>query len=380
VSRIEPSWHDANTFYVTYDNHRRDDFTPYVFVSTDGGRSFRSIAQGLPTGAADFVHVIREDPVNPDLLFVGTDLGAYVSTDRGATWRRFMSELPTVPVHDLRIHPRDRELIAATHGRSIWIVDIAPLQQVDRYTQTEPVLFQPKPGLQHSDPFAGWEFLAHKNFRGVSAPYGAEITYWVPRAAAQQDRAARAQVVVLGPRGDTMQTLTGPASAGLQRVYWNLRQRPARRDLSPSERLDSTENARVLQQVADSLVRAGGDRAVIEQVANAFRSGDFSALRGGNRGTPTTPERPGESYPTPGARQESAPPTAEVARQIQLAMRDRGRNFGGRGGGGADTPLADAGEYTVQVKIGDRTLTERLQVIRAPGFPTERPATQEGGR
>src|SRR5690606_20101298 len=134
VSRIEPSSHDPNTFYVTYDNHRRGDYTPYVLASTDGGRTFRSIASNLPTGSIDFVHVIREDPVNPDLLFVGTDVGVYVSTDRGGSWTRFMTEMPAVPVHDLKIHPRERELIAGTHGRSIWIVDIAPLQQLRRFT------------------------------------------------------------------------------------------------------------------------------------------------------------------------------------------------------------------------------------------------------
>ncbi|HSR42366.1 MAG TPA: hypothetical protein VLL48_09345, partial [Longimicrobiales bacterium] len=131
VSRIEPSSYVADRVYVTFDNHRRGDFTPYVLVSEDRGGTFRSIAAGLPTGGPDFAHVIREDPVNPGLLYVGTDVGAYVSLDRGGSWQRFMEGLPTVPVHDLKIHPRDRELIAGTHGRSIWIVDVAPLQQLD---------------------------------------------------------------------------------------------------------------------------------------------------------------------------------------------------------------------------------------------------------
>ena len=130
VSRIEPSRFDSATFYVTFDNHRRGDYTPYVFVTTDFGRTFGSIAANLPKGGPDFVHVIREDPTNRNLLFVGTDVGAYVSLNRGKSWQRFMTGLPTVPVHDLKIHPRDHELIAGTHGRSIWIVDIAPLQQL----------------------------------------------------------------------------------------------------------------------------------------------------------------------------------------------------------------------------------------------------------
>ena len=130
VSRIEPSPTDSATFYVTYDNHRNNDFTPYVFVTHDFGKTFRSIASNLPTGGPDFVHVIRESSVNKNLLFVGTDVGVYLSTDRGANWHKFMAGLPTTPVHDLKIHPRERELIAATHGRSIWIVDIGPLEQI----------------------------------------------------------------------------------------------------------------------------------------------------------------------------------------------------------------------------------------------------------
>ena len=132
VSRIEPSHADTNTFYVSFDNHRTGDYTPYVFVTTDYGKTFQSIVDDLPKGGPDFVHVVREDPCNRNVLFVGTDVGAYVSLDRGATWQRFMTGLPTVPVYDLKIHPRDHELIAATHGRAIWIVDINALSQITR--------------------------------------------------------------------------------------------------------------------------------------------------------------------------------------------------------------------------------------------------------
>src|SRR5207302_8495342 len=82
VSRIEPSHFDTLSFYITFDNHRWNDFTPYVYVTTDAGKTFASLANDLPTGSADQVHVIREDPHNRDLLFVGTSVAAYVSTDR----------------------------------------------------------------------------------------------------------------------------------------------------------------------------------------------------------------------------------------------------------------------------------------------------------
>jgi photosystem II stability/assembly factor-like uncharacterized protein len=182
VSRIEPSHHDASTFYVSFDGHRSDDFTPYVYVTTDGGETFRSIAAGLPTGKPDYVHVIREDPHNPNLLFIGTDVGVYMSLDRGVSWGRFMNGLPTVPVHDLKIHPRERELIAGTHGRSVWIVDIAPLEQIAGGALTEDiVLFDPKPALQFGDSPIGGESTGHRTFEGESVRYGAEMTYWIPR-------------------------------------------------------------------------------------------------------------------------------------------------------------------------------------------------------
>ncbi len=254
VSRIEPSSHDPGTVYVTYDNHRRDDFTPYVLSSSDGGQSFRSLAEGLPRGGPDFVHVIREDPVNPDLLFVGTDLGVYASLDRGATWTRFMTELPTVPVHDLKIHPRDRELIAGTHGRSIWIVDIAPLQQMPRFTRAEPVLFEPKPGLQYGDPpVESWRvhwrtgyFRGHERRpTGRRSPTGCRRGWRVarPHRARRRHRRRRAARGGSGGRGRRSRCWTRgatrwgrwtvSATPGLQRAYWDLRERPCRGGSSP---------------------------------------------------------------------------------------------------------------------------------------------------
>ena len=130
VVRIEPSHFDTATFYVAFDNHRVNDFAPYLFVTTDFGKTFKSIVNDLPKDGPDFLHVVREDPVNRDLLYVGTDIGAYISRDRGQSWQKFMTALPSVPVHDLKIHPRDHELIAATHGRGIWITDVAALEQL----------------------------------------------------------------------------------------------------------------------------------------------------------------------------------------------------------------------------------------------------------
>jgi len=435
VSRIEPSSHDPNRFYVTFDGHRTGDYTPYVYTTDDRGETFRSIASSLPTGKPDFVHVIREDPVNPNLLFVGTDVGAYVSTDRGRSWSRFMNGLPTVPVHDLKIHPREHELIAGTHGRSIYIADIAPLQGLaNGLLPSGPVVFDPKTAIQFGDPPVGGEFIAQRVFQGQSDQYGAEISYFVPKSVADElaekaraereagadeeaeegGRAAmmgrmragggaggaRASITILDAAGDTVQTLDGPASAGINRVTWRFNRRAAPEEMSPSERADSIRNARMYASIGDSLVNEEGvDRAVMDQVLEALTGGDPGAVGrifggGGGGGAPTRGfrDRPAESYPDPaggppGGRGAAAGPGAarggeagapgaspeslrEVMQQVFAAMRERGgggfgRFFGGRGGGGG---MADPGAYTVIVKIGDESYTTRLEVARKDGF------------
>ncbi|HEX6631990.1 MAG TPA: hypothetical protein VF048_12905, partial [Gemmatimonadaceae bacterium] len=307
VVRIEPSHADTATFYVAFDNHRRGDFTPYLYMTTDFGKSFRSIAGNLPTGGADFLHVVREDPYNPNLLYAGTDVAAYVSLDRGKGWQRLMSDLPSVPVHDLKIHPRDRELIAATHGRGIWILDALPLEQMADSVMGRPsYLFAPKIAYQFGQPVNLGGSPGHKVYAPPSLPYGAELTYRIaPRAgaAATQSGGQRqgdgqaapaagangrggmqpgrggaqrggATLVVTDILGDTLATLTGPASPGVHRVYWNyMGKRPAAPPLSPSQRRDSIVNAREMEKIVDSLVAAGQPRATLERLQQQLTSG-----------------------------------------------------------------------------------------------------------
>jgi len=129
VSRVEASHFDEATCYVTFDNHRSDDFHPYLFKTSDYGQTWTNITNNIPEGHC--LHVIREDPKNKNLLFIGTDFGVFVSLDGGGHWTRLMNGMPTVSIHDLVIHPRDGDLIAGTHGRSVFILDdISPLQQL----------------------------------------------------------------------------------------------------------------------------------------------------------------------------------------------------------------------------------------------------------
>ncbi|MXW17740.1 MAG: hypothetical protein F4Z83_09385, partial [Gemmatimonadetes bacterium] len=318
VSRVEPSRHDARRVYVSFDGHRTNDFTPYVYVSDDGGSSFRSIATGLPTGAPDFVHVVREDPRNENLLFVGTDVGVYASMDRGATWRRFMESLPAVPVHDLRIHPRDRELVAGTHGRSIWIVDIAPLQDLTARVLADGAgAFEPAPAFQFGEEARGGESYGQAWFSRPTPGANGRISYYIgedvagaiaaeAEAAAEEERAeaegggeaggaqartgqaagrggrvagaaamarrgAQVEITVTDADGEVVQTLSGPAGAGLHTVTWNLRGPAAEPEpLSPSERRDSILVAERARVVADSLIEAGWDEAPLRRMVGLF--------------------------------------------------------------------------------------------------------------
>ncbi len=324
VSRVEPSHFDTATVYVAFDNHRENDFHPYLYVSNDFGRTFRSITSNLPSGGVDFVHVIREDPVNRDLLFVGTDVGAYVSTDRAASWQRFMTGLPTVPVHDLKIHPRDRDLIAATHGRSIWIVDIGPLEEMNNAVMARATnFFTPKTAYEYSQANTQ-NFTGNKVFLAPNPPYGAELVYRVTSGTSRDT----ARIAVTNIRGDTVRTLTGPGGVGLHRAYWDLRGRP--RALGPAALRDSIVGARVRRAHEDSL--------------RAARGGDTTARAGrGRTGQPNL--RPAEG-PVGGA----APAPVEGG--------------GGFFGGARVGNLVEPGDYMVTINAGGQIMRQVVHVER----------------
>jgi photosystem II stability/assembly factor-like uncharacterized protein len=327
VSRIEPSRFDTNTVYVTFDGHRTGDFAPYVYVSDDGATSFRSITSDLPRAGAAFVHVVREDPRNRHLLFVGTDLAPYVSVDRGAHWSVFAPGLPTVPVHDLRIHPRDRELIAGTHGRSVWIADIAPLEQLADSIQAAALfVFTPRTAFQYASRFEQ-AYIGDRTFRTPQPPYGAHLYYRVgpPDTASKAPATTgttpstppQAKITILTLRGDTIRTITGPVRPGVHRVVWDLRTNLP--PLSPSQKRDSIDVQRRRDAARDSVkARAARDSA------------DRAAGR------------------TPAVRPASENPSTFIG--MQLGARPQ-RNV-------------EPGEYVVVVQVGTRTVRTTVRVER----------------
>jgi len=129
VSRIVASRHEPGTVYVSLTGYREDDFEKYLYISQDFGKAWRSIAGDLP---AESINVVREDPHDKNILYVGTDLGAYVSLNQGQNWFSLCNHLPTTPVHDIAIHPRENEMVIGTHGRSCFILDVKPIQKKSR--------------------------------------------------------------------------------------------------------------------------------------------------------------------------------------------------------------------------------------------------------
>jgi photosystem II stability/assembly factor-like uncharacterized protein len=175
VSRVEASHWDESTAYVSLNGYRDDDITAYVYRTSDLGKTWTDISAGLPD---EPVNVVREDPVNGEVLYVGTDRGVYVSLDGGKAWQALQSGLPNVPVHDLVVHPRERELVAGTHGRSVWVVDVLPVQELDKYTMDEAVEVFPLEDVKSS---RGWKRRRSEWWhRPEDAPY-VDVTFWAAK-------------------------------------------------------------------------------------------------------------------------------------------------------------------------------------------------------
>lgn len=182
VSRVEASHFYKGTCYITLDGHRSDNFEPWVFKTEDYGKNWQPLTDTIPEGQV--AYVIREDPINQDLLFLGTEFGIFVTTDGGMTWERFMNNLPTVAVHDIMIHPLYHDVIIGTHGRGIWICDnISPLQDLKQVkTADQAYLFTPKVATQwHSLSRGGSR--GHLLFRGANPMPGAMIYFYAAKDA-----------------------------------------------------------------------------------------------------------------------------------------------------------------------------------------------------
>ena len=216
VTRIEASHFDANTAYATFDRHRMNDMRPYVYKTTDRGAHWENITNNLPEFG--YLKVVREDPRNPNLLYLGSEFGLYASFDGGESWVSLHDDvLPPVPVNDILIHPRDNDLIIGTHGRAIWILDdLTPLQQLASSLNQDAVLFEPPVATRFQLHFTK-PFLAQGTFKGENPGSIALITYYL--AAEAQDSV---RITIEEPNGEIIRTLPGTGHVGINRVVWEL--------------------------------------------------------------------------------------------------------------------------------------------------------------
>lgn len=258
INDVETSMHDARTIFVAADNHKMGDFVPYLFVSNDLGRTWRSIAGDLPRGT--IVWSVQQDHVRPELLFVGTEFGIYWTPNGGTNWHKLTGGVPTIAVRDIKIQRRDNDLVAATFGRGFYVLDdYTPLREVAAGARADggallPVRdawwFVPSQVAQA----AGRPELGSDDFTAENTPFGALLTVYlreVPTTAREARQAAertqrergvdspfpgydrlrnealesgpKVLVVVSDASGRRVRTLDVPARAGLHRINWDLR-------------------------------------------------------------------------------------------------------------------------------------------------------------
>jgi photosystem II stability/assembly factor-like uncharacterized protein len=220
VKRVEPSNFAPGTCYVVMDNHRNEDWSPYVYVTRDFGQTFTNISNNLPVGPTN---VITEDPRNPNLLYLGTEFGLFISTNGGQEWKRFQNGLPTVRIDDILVHPRDNDLVVGTHGRSIWIIDdITPLQQfTPEVAAGDAYLFEVRPAVRWISDIQGTANMTlggQKHFQGENPEAGTAISYYLPI-----DLDEDVEIAITDMAGEAFRTLSGSGNRGINRVQWDLR-------------------------------------------------------------------------------------------------------------------------------------------------------------
>ena len=235
VTRVLASSHVIGRVYASFDGHRSDDFKPYLFVSEDFGETWKPISANLEMHYT--IKAIREHPTNPALLFAGTERGLFVSMNRGASWSMFSTPLPPVTINDIQIHPRENDLILATHGRGIWILDdITPLSEMAGLDNTDPVkLFKPHPAVQfrNSDTKAN---TGSRFYLAGAPPSGALIQYYL-KEKQKDETPVKITIWDRENRKALSEVARVPAEAGVNRVSWDMRFSPPAKDPSDDEPL-----------------------------------------------------------------------------------------------------------------------------------------------
>jgi hypothetical protein len=216
VDAIEASRTAAGTAYVAFDGHRTGDYRPHLYRTTDFGKTWTTLSAGLPPNG--HVNVVREDPVNHNLLFVGTETGFFVSLDAGKQWTKFMGNLPATISDDVLIHPREHDLVLATHGRSFYVLDdISALEQLtDAVLAENEYLFKPRRAILWDHDRTTYHGGAEDMWRGKNPP-DAILSYYM------KGPGGAVKIQVADATGAIVRELDGSGDSGIHRVAWDLR-------------------------------------------------------------------------------------------------------------------------------------------------------------
>jgi photosystem II stability/assembly factor-like uncharacterized protein len=226
VYSIEPSRFDGATCYVVFDLHQVNNRDPFAYKTTDYGKTWKPIVNGIPKSMLSYAHAIKEDPVRAGLLYLGTEGAIYVSFDAGESWQPLQTNLPHAPVYSIAVPESFNDVVIATYGRGFWILDdVTPLEQLTSAVRDESVhLFTPRPAYRFRSP-SGPDFPPNDLTAGRNPPYGASVNYWLKTVPASS---VPIHIHVLDTAGHVVRTLDGTRHAGLNRVYWDLRGEPSK--------------------------------------------------------------------------------------------------------------------------------------------------------
>lgn len=216
ISKIHASEHNAGTAFIVVDQHRMDDFSPYIFMTQNFGKTWKKITTTLPQD--DYVKAVRQDPHNPNLLFAGMEHGIYASWDLGENWEKINNNLPNVSVRDLRIQKRDRDLIVGTHGRGAYILDdIRPLEELSFTGGKKIHLFEVREAVLWNM-YWRLENLGDRTYKAKNPEYGAYINFYL-----NEDSESPIQIQIKDENGNLITTLEHPqGKKGINRVVWDL--------------------------------------------------------------------------------------------------------------------------------------------------------------
>ncbi|SEQ82948.1 Uncharacterized protein SAMN05421824_2424 [Hyunsoonleella jejuensis] len=253
VNDIKADLHDVNTAYIALDNHKFGDYKPYLFKSTNGGKSWKSITNGIPDNT--LIWRIVQDHVNPNLMFLATEYGIYVSLNQGEKWIKFSEGLPTISFRDLAIQKRENDLVAASFGRGFYVLDdYSPLRDLNANTFSNPTLFKPRKALQYKPISGGTSSQGGSFFTAKNPDYGAVFTYYLPEnfeslkssrkktekalkkdnknipfpgwnalEEEKNEEGASIILVVKDSNGNFITRINAPYKKGFNRVAWNLK-------------------------------------------------------------------------------------------------------------------------------------------------------------